>query len=617
MVVNSLRSKNYKQFFGQHCQNIFVGLKQVPRILKLVWQAYPFAAITIPSLALLSGPLSALYLYSWKKVIDGVELWLRGDTASGREKIVLFMSLGFIIVLAQLGLERLLRFMEQLLQLKLTHFIQNKILIQATTLDMTFFETPSFYDKLQRAQQEAAARPYTILSSLIAGARQCVTLCSYMVVLFTLSWWTLPYILLVTMPGLFIQAKFGRLRWTIQYNRTPEERRMFYYQHLLTSRPEAKEIRLFGLANYLISQWRKMFWQFYQQDRRVAARRNLSECGVVVVHTTATVGFYAFAIYRTITDPLVTIGSLLMYTQAMERSVASMSVVFQAIGSLYENGLYINNLFDYLSLQPLVCTPKAPALVPKQMRQGINFKSVSFRYPGTTEYILNDISFEISAGERIAIVGENGAGKTTLVKLLARLYDPQQGKITVDGIDLREFDPGNWYKQIGIIFQDFVHYCVTAQENIGFGELMHLEDIARIRSVAKLSGAAECIERLEKGWKTILGKFFDEGQDLSVGEWQRIALGRAILRDAQILVLDEPTASLDAKQEYEIFAKFSEIAKGKTTVLISHRFSTVRMADRIFVIERGRILESGTHDELIALNNRYAMLFERQASAYR
>ncbi len=612
-----MENQNTKKSIGLRLKMMIASFNKWPAILKLVWCAYPSATIVTSVLTFIIGPLSALYLYSLKKVIDGVELWLQGEAAEGREIVILFLSITCVIMLVQVGLERLLRFMQQLLRVRLTYYIQGQILNHATSLDMVFFEMPSFYDKLSRAEQGAGSRPYIILSAFLNATKQCVTLCSYMIVLFTLSYWTLPYLILVTIPGLFVQTKFGRLWWSMLFSRTPEQRRMEYYQNLLVSRSEAKEIRLFGLANYFMSLWREVFHLFYHQERRLSVQRNLIEFCVLSVQTLAGMGFYAFAIYRTITDPIVSIGSLIMYTQAMERSVRSMSEIFGSLGILYENSLCMDGLFDYLSLHPSICAPDKPAAVPAVIRQGIRFESVSFRYPGSTEDVIRDISFEIRAGERVAIVGENGAGKTTLVKLLARLYDPQCGRITIDGIDLRKLEPNTWYRQIGVIFQDFTRYAVTARENIGFGQLAYVNDMARIRSAADFSGASECIEQLSNGWDTILGKTFDDGQDLSIGEWQKIALARAFLRDAYILVLDEPTASLDPKREYEIFDNFNEITKGKTTILISHRFSTVRMVDRIFVIEKGHLVEHGTHDELLAVDNRYAELFNRQASAYR
>jgi len=313
----------------------------------------------------------------------------------------------------------------------------------------------------------------------------------------------------------------------------------------------------------------------------------------------------------------MTLGSLFLYTQAMERAVTGTENIFRMMAQTYENNLFVSSVFEYLEQQPRLVAPAEPKAVPVPYRQGIRFESVTFRYPLSHTDAVVDVSFDIAPGERIALVGENGAGKTTLIKLLSRLYEPQHGRILVDGIDLREFDPAEWYRQIGVIFQHFGRYQMTARENIGFGQLEYVNDLERIRTAADKSGATPIIERLPHQWENLLGKWFDDGQELSLGEWQRVALARAFIREAQILVLDEPTASLDAKQEYEIFARFQELTQGKTTILISHRFSTVRMADRILVVEHGRIVETGSHDELMALGGRYAFLFTRQAAGYR
>ena len=603
--------------FRQRVRECLLIFKQTPRVLRLVWQAYPAAAVVVPLLTILIGPLPAVWLYCTKKVLDGVGVWIEGDAATGRHIVVLYLSVGFGLMLVQRALGSVNRFFREMLRSRLTHTIQGEIIDRAVGLDIGFFETPGFYDKLQRAKREAGFRPWSILESMVQGIQELTMLCGYLVVLMTLAWWTAPYLLLAALPGLVVSAKFGRLGFVIVSGRTPEERRMWYYNDLLTSDGHAKEVRLFGLAGYLMRQWREVFWQFYRQDRSLSARRISAEFGAVLVQTLATLGFYAFAVYRTVTDPVVTVGSLVMHTQAMERSLGSMSSVLRSIGGLYENHLYLSNLFEYLEQGPEIVAPAEPKPVRTPMLSGVRFESVSFQYPGGSEDVLEGVSFELAAGENVALVGENGAGKTTIIKLLARLYDPGSGRITVDGTDLRELDPAQWRSQIGVIFQDFSRYHVTARENVGFGEIAYVDDIERIRAAADASGATAAIEKLEHGWENILGKWWDEGQELSSGEWQRIALARAFLREAQVLVLDEPTASLDAKQEYDIFARFSELTEGKTTVLISHRFSTVRMADRIIVIEKGRVAESGSHAELMTLGGTYADLFTRQASRYR
>ena len=583
----------------------------------MAWRAWPLGLMVLPPMTVLAGTLPALSLYFLKKVIDGVSLWLAGSAQAGRSMVFLYVILGFSALLLQRGLDQLIQLLQKAMEARLRYHVQTRIMQQSAAMDMSFFETPSSLDKLDRAQREVGYRPYSIMMSLVQGMRELTTLVGFLAVIMTLAWWLLPYLLLISLPFLLVQARFGKHAWLLVAGRTPQERLMWYIHGLLSSPFEIKEVKLFGLGEHLLKRWKDLFWHFYRQDMHLASWRALAEFGAILISTIAYGGFYAFAIYCTLTRPWVTIGSLIMYTQSMERAMTTVSSIMRSIAGFYENNLYLSNLFDYLAHRPQIVAPASPQAIPEPIRRGIRFENVTFRYPGAFEDALKGISLEIAAGQRVALVGENGAGKTTLIKLLARLYDPQDGKITVDGIDLRHFDPAAWHRQLGVIFQDFVRYAMTARENVGFGRLEYLADLERIRAAAELSGAAQSVERLDKKWETILSKMFDEGQELSVGEWQKVALARAFLRDAPVLVLDEPTASLDAKQEYEVFRRFNELTTGKTTVLISHRFSSVRMAERIFVIEKGRLVEHGSHEELLALNGRYAGLFNRQAAAYR
>ncbi|KKM16183.1 hypothetical protein LCGC14_1688410 [marine sediment metagenome] len=593
--------------------------QQCPKVIRLAWRAWPLGIAILPVLTITAGVLPAFSVYCLlKKVIDGVTLWTSGkDVAAGKEMVFLFLSFGIAALLLQHSLRVLIEFLQTVLESRLRFHIQERIMNQSIELDMSFFETPSFYDKLQRAQREVGHRPISIIIAMVQGVKEVVTLIGFLAVIVTLAWWMALYLLLASLPALIVEAKYGLQGWMIASGRTPKERKMSYLSGLLTSNREIKEIRLFRLGGFLVKQWRKLFWEFYHQDIRLAGRRRIAEFGAMMLETLAYAGFYIYAIYCTITKPWVTVGSLVMYTQAMERATGSVELITRFIASLYENNLYLSNLFEYLNQKPRIIAPCVPKPVPYPVRKGICFEGVTFRYPGSSVDAVKDVSFEIPAGYRVALVGENGSGKTTLIKLLARLYDPQHGRITVDGIDLRELDPAEWRQNLGVIFQDFARYHLSARENIGFGDLAHLDDLPRICAAAERSGAWECIERLPNKWNTILGKMFEDGHELSLGEWQKVALARAFLRESPLLILDEPTASLDAKQEYEIYRRFHELTRGKTTILISHRFSSVRMAEHIFVIEKGSLVEQGRHEELLALSGSYAELFHCQAAAYR
>lgn len=617
MKTEDNNNSDKKQRFRQHLDQWTMVFKQSPRVIHLAWKAWPLGIILVPIVTIILGTLPAFSLYFLKKIIDGVILWTTENPAAGKQMVFLFLSLEVGALLLLHGLDSLNQFLQKVLEARLRFHIQSSIMEKATELDISFFDTPSFYDKLQRAQREVDSRPVLIILSLVHGVKQFITLIGFLAVISSLAVWLIPVLLIASLPALLVQARYGRQKWILVSGRTPEERQMSYFKSLLTSNQDVKEIRLFGLGQHITAQWKKLFWKFYHQDIKLSKSRHLAEFGVLVLDTLIVAGFYVYVIYSTVNFPQVTIGSLIMYTQAMERATNSISVIMQSCGEFFANNLFLSNLFEFLSEKSQIIIPANPKHLPKPIQKGICFDGVSFRYPGASEDIIKNISFEIPAGSRIAIVGENGAGKTTLIKLLTRLYDPQHGQISVDGIDLKSLDVTEWQQNIGVIFQDYVRYCVTARENIGFGDLTNLDNLSRIYAAAEMSGARKPIEKLNNKWDTMLGRIFEDGQELSVGEWQKVALARAFFRESPILILDEPTASLDPKQEYEIFRQFNELTAGKTTILISHRFSSVRIAEHILVLEDGRIVEQGSHEELIALNNRYAELFNRQAAAYR
>ena len=389
-----------------------------------------------------------------------------------------------------------------------------------------------------------------------------------------------------------------------------------YLETLLTGNDTVKEIKLFGLGEPLLKRYQELFTLFYLEDRAIAEKRTLAGLGWGMLSNLAYYGSYAWIILRTVSG-LITLGDMTMFLSIFKQSQGSFRSLLDSLNRVYESNLYLDNLINYLNLQPKLAAPTNGKIAPEPILHGIEFKHVSFRYPGSEVYVLKDINLHIQPGERIALVGLNGAGKTTLIKLLTRLYDPTDGQILLDGIDLREYDLTSLQQRFGVIFQDFVRYQFTVQENIGFGQIDALNDLNRIEEAAKRGGASQIIAEMPQGYDTMLGRRWEKGQELSGGQWQKIALSRAFMRKAEVLVLDEPTSALDAEAEYEVFRRFGELMEGRIAVLISHRFSTVRMADRIVVLSAGKIVELGSHQELIDMDGAYAHLFNLQAEGYR
>jgi ATP-binding cassette subfamily B protein len=398
--------------------------------------------------------------------------------------------------------------------------------------------------------------------------------------------------------------------------RAPEARRMNYLEHLLTVDNTVKEIKLFGLGEPLLQRYTDLFWKFFREDESLARRRSLISLIWGLVASASYYIAYAWIIYAAVSSQ-ITIGSMTFYLTLFRQSQGTFQGLFDSLNRLYENGLFMDNLFSFLKLTPQMSRAAHPVAMPERFHQGLEFRHVWFRYPGREDWALRDMNLQIAPGEKLALVGPNGAGKTTLIKLLTRLYDPTEGQILLDGTDLREYDPDALRRRIGVIFQDFVRYQLTVRENIGFGQIDQLDNSQRVEDAAERGGADQVVAELPQGMDTMLGRWFEKGHELSGGQWQKVALGRAFMRDGEVLVLDEPTAALDAEREYEIFQRFRELTNGKIAVLISHRFSTVRMADRIAVIEDGHISELGSHAELLAHGGTYARLFELQAEGYR
>ena len=589
------------------------------KAFKLVWQANPKAAAGMMALTLLDAFLPAAQAWAGKLIVDGVVNAINGKLTveAGLQSVLPYLIVEFILITLGSVLGQARTLIEHVLHARLSYTINTLIIRKALSLDLQFFEDSQFYDKLQNARREADWRAMQIMTTGFMAVQNVLTLISFAVLLFAFS----PLIALMlfgaALPAFIAQNKFSKLNFRLLTWRAPESRRMSYYEHLLTNDESVKEVKLFGLGEPLLKRYMDYFWKFYREDTEIAKKRSWMSLGFGLLASLSYYAAYGWIVYRTVGGG-ITLGSMTLYLSLFRQSQGTFQGLLYNINSLYESALFMSNLFSYLELTSHVQQSKNPQPMPEKITQGIEFRNVSFKYPNREgAYAIKDISLCIHPGEKLALVGANGAGKTTFIKLLTRLYDPSEGQILLDGVDLREYDLDGLRDKIGVIFQDFVQYNATAKENIGFGQIKAMDDQERINRAAEKGGADEVIDALPGKYDTMLGHWFEKGNGLSGGQWQKMALARAFMREADVLVLDEPTSALDAEREYEIFQRFRELTAGRIALLISHRFSTVRMADRIAVLEQGALIELGTHVELLKLDGTYARLFNMQAEGYR
>jgi ATP-binding cassette subfamily B protein len=508
---------------------------------------------------------------------------------------------------------------QSLLQDRVSNHIQLMVLRKANTLDLSFFENPEFYDNLSHASEQAANRPMAIISQTFGLGRTLITLLSMLGLILHLAWWLAIVALIVPIPSFIASSRYGLKNYRMMRWQSPEKRQQMYVNRVMTTDDFNKEIKLFNLGDFFIKRYQFLAEKFYEENKHLQVARNLNNFLWSALSIAANSGIYLYIALQAI-KRVISLGALSQYTMAVNQAGQNFQGVLDGISGMYENHLFVNTLFDFLEYQPKIVSPDQPTPIETPLTTkglDVEFRNVSFTYPDKTEPALKDVSFTLHSGEAIALVGRNGAGKTTLVKLLTRLYDPDEGEILIAGRNIKEYDLQELREHIGVIFQDYVRYNMKASENIGVGRVGDIENIELIDAAAYKSGANTVIERLQEGYDSMLGRWFDKGVQLSGGEWQKVALARAFMRDARILILDEPTSALDAQAEYDVFTQFRHLTEGKTAIFISHRFSTVRLADRIFVIEHGKVIENGSHQELMALDGRYAALFNLQAEAYR
>lgn len=598
-------------------RNARASLIGVPRVLGLVWQTHRgfTAALGLITLVQSAIPAGQVWLAGQllQAVVDGVQA---GGNAAAVRQIVILAIIQFLLLASGSLLQTLQNIAQQLLQDRTANRVQLLIMEHANKLDLGIFEDATFYDQLQQAQREAAFRPVGMVSGVFGLVRTLLTFLSMIALLIRLGPLLAIVALLAPIPAFIASTRYGWQGYQQMRRQSPERRLMAYLTTLLTTDTYNKEIKLFTLGDFFIDRYRTLAQKFILENQGLLIRRYLAAFAWGALTLLASGGTYLYVALLAV-HGTINIAGLTVYTGAASQVQGNIQGLLSGLSSMYENTLYLNTLFDLLAFTPGIRAPEAPVPVSHHFTRGIEFRNVSYNYPGRDEPALRDVSFTIAPGETMALVGRNGAGKTTIVKLLTRLYDPDSGQILIDGVDIREYDPADLRREIGVIFQDYVTYFLSARENISVGRLEAGDDFARISDAAAQSGADSVVARLPLGYDTTLGKWFDQGHQLSGGEWQKIALARAFMRDAQILILDEPTAALDAQAEYEIFARMKELTTGKTALFISHRFSTVRLADRIMVLEGGRIIELGTHDELLLKDGRYAELFNLQAASYR
>jgi ATP-binding cassette subfamily B protein len=483
-------------------------------------------------------------------------------------------------------------------------------------MDLRYYEDAAYHDSLHRAQQDAPYRPTAVLGNLLRVTQSGLTVLGIVGLLVTIHWLLAVFLFVAVIPALWVQIRYSERYYEWQKRTSQLDRHVGYLSYLILHPPPAKEVRLFGLGDVLAGRYRDLRRRLRSETIAMAKTRSLGDAFAQSVAALVVFGAFAYIAWRSYQGDL-SIGDLVMYFGAVQRGQGAAQGLFAALGSLYEDNLFLTTLEDFMAVEPEVAAPPDPRPVPDPIRQGIALEGVSFRYPGSSRPLLEKIDLVIRPGEVVALVGSNGAGKTTIVKLLCRLYDPDEGRITIDGIDLREFDPVELRCEISVVFQDFVHFFLPARDNIWFGDVTRPREDASIIEAAVTAGADPFLRELRRGYDTVLGPLFSEGEELSIGEWQKVAIARAFFHEAQLLVVDEPTSALDALAEAELFEKLRDLVRGRSTVLISHRFSTVRMADRIYVIDDGKILESGSHEELMLLGGKYASLFRMQAAPYR
>lgn len=595
------------------------SLRNVPRFFRMIWEVSPRLTLWNVVLRLLQSGVPLSMLYVGKEIIDLVVKAISApqgapDIASWAHPVWFWVGLEFGLAVLSSLLNRAITLTDSLLGDLVNNDSSVRIIRHAATLDLYQFEDAAFYDKLERARTQTAGRT-ALMSMVLSQAQDLITVIFLAGGLAAFNPWLLLILVVAVIPSFIGETRFNQESYSLTRSWTPERRELDYLRYIGASNETAKEIKIFGMENFIADRFKVISHKYFLANQKLALRRAAWGSFFSAVGTASYYAAYVFVIGQTVMGQ-ITLGTLTFLAGAFSRMQGLLQGIVSRFSRIGETSLYLQDLFDFLELEPLSKKHNGTRRVPRPIREGFRFENVGFKYAGSDAWALRHLSFTLNPGEKLALVGENGAGKTTIVKLLANLYQPTEGRILLDGVDLREYDPEDLRREIGIIFQDYVRFMFTAGENIAVGNIPEKENQPRIEGAARKSLADTVVETLPHKYGQMLGRRFQGGVDLSGGQWQKVALARAYMRDAQLVILDEPTAALDARAEHEVFLRFAELMKGKAAVLISHRFSTVRMADRILFLENGQLLELGSHEELLAKGGKYAELFRLQAKGY-
>ena len=594
----------------------FLGVYQYTwRALQLVWATNRSLTLCIAALTLGAGLLPAAIAWVGKQIVDGVVLAASTHAVADQTTALTWVAVEMALVAGMAGAQRGLDVCQSLLRAQLGHRVNVMILEKALELDLAHFEDSEFYDKMTRARREASSRPLALVRKSFGLVQNALSLATYGALLLQFSGWAVLVLAVAAVPSFVAETRFAGEAFRLFRWRAPEAREQMYLETVVAREDFAKEVQLLSLGETLVGRYRDIFQRLYAEDRNLTIRRGFWGFSLGLVSMLALYGAYAWIAYAAVLER-ISLGEMTMYLMVFKQGQAAFSAILSSVGGMYEDNLYLSNLYEFLA-QDIHLAPGTATSGPDPA-DGIRFEGVSFTYPGSVTPAIQGVNLHLRPGRRMALVGHNGSGKTTLVKLLTRLYAPSSGRIFLDGRNLQEWEPSALRKRIGVIFQDFVKYQFTVGENIGVGDVSHLTDEDRWKRAAQKGMATSFISELQRGMHTQLGRWFKDGRELSIGQWQKIALSRAFMQEgADILVLDEPTSAMDAEAEAQVFQRLSDMTKGQMAILISHRFSTVRMADDIVVLDRGEVVETGSHDALMEGNGRYAHLFTLQAKGYR